>query len=124
MLGQFVQVYMDDILLFSRTREEHRHHVRLVLETLRHNQLYAKASKCEFGRSSVGFLGHIISARGVAVDPRKIEAIRTWARPVSCTDVRRFVGLSNYYRKFVQGFANLAAYLPPCAARRPRSGGR
>ncbi len=111
MLGQFVQVYMDDILIFSRTREEHRRHVRMVLETLRHHQLYAKASKCEFGRSSVGFLGHIISARGVAVDPRKIDAIRAWARPVSCTDVRRFVGLSNYYRKFLKGFANLAAPL-------------
>ena len=83
----------------------------MVLKTLRHHQLYAKASKCEFGRSSVGFLGHIISARGVAVDPRKIDAIRAWARPVSCTDVRRFVGLSNYYRKFVKGFANLAAPL-------------
>ena len=96
MLGQFVQVYMDDILIFSRTREEQRHHVRMVLETLSHHQLYAKASKCEFGRSSVGFLGHIISARGVAVDPRKIGAIRAWARPVSCTDVRCFVGLSYY----------------------------
>ena len=111
MLGRFVQVYMDDILIFSRSREEHRRHVRMVLATLRHHKLYAKASKCEFGRSSVGFLGHIISESGVAVDPRKIAAIREWARPVTCTDVRRFVGLANYYRKFVKGFANLAAPL-------------
>jgi hypothetical protein len=95
MLGQFAQVYMDDILIFSRTREEHRRHVQMVLENFCHHQLYAKSSKCEFGRSSVGFLGHIVSARGVAVDPRKIEAIRAWACHVSCTDVRHFVGLSN-----------------------------
>ena len=124
MLYQLVQVYMDDILIFSRTREEHRRHVRMVLETLRHHQLYAKASKCEFGRSSVSCLGHIISARVVAVDPCKIEAIRAWARPVSCTDVRRFVGLSNYYRKSVKGFATLLPHLPPCAAQRPSFVGR
>ena len=72
MLGRFVQVYCDDIMIFSKTREEHLAHVRMVLETLRHLKLYAKASKCQFGRSSVGFLGHVISERGVAVDPSKV----------------------------------------------------
>ena len=108
MLGTFVQVYMDDILIFSRSKEEHLVHVRMVLETLRHHRLYAKASKCQFGRSSVGFLGHVISERGVAMDPRKVAAIRDWARPESCTDVRRFIGLANYYR-FVRGFSALTA---------------
>jgi hypothetical protein len=107
MLGRFVQVYCDDILIFSKTREEHLVHVRMVLETLRHHQLYAKASKCQFGRSSVGFLGHVISERGVAVDPRKVAAVAEWAAPTSCTDVRRFIGLANYYRKFVLRFSAL-----------------
>ena len=111
MIGRFVQVYCDDILIFSKTREEHLVHVRMVLETLRHHKLYAKASKCQFGRSSVGFLGHVISEHGVAVDPRKVAAVAEWATPTSCTDVRRFVGLANYYRKFVLRFSALAAPL-------------
>ena len=92
MLGRFVQVYMDDVLIFSRTREEHLVRVRMVLELLRHHKLYAKASKCQFGRSSVGFLGHVISERGVGMDPRKVAAIATWATPTFCTEVRRFLG--------------------------------
>ncbi len=111
MLGRFVQAYCNDILIFSKTREEHLVHVWMVLETLRHHQLFAKASKCQFVRSSVGFLGHIISERGVAVDPRKVAAVAEWATPTSCTDVRRFVGLANYYRKFVLLFSSLAAPL-------------
>ena len=111
MLGRFVQVYMDDILIFSKTKEEHLTHVRMVLETLRHHKLFAKASKCQFCRSSVGFLGHIISEHGVGMDPRKVAAVAQWARPTSCTEVRRFVGLANYYRRFVLRFSNLAAPL-------------
>ena len=113
MLGRFVQVYCDDILIFSKTREEHLVHVRMVLETLRHHKLYAKASKCQFGRASDGFLGHVISEHGVSVDPRKVAAVAEWAKPSSCTDsdVRRFVGLANYYRKFVLRFSALAAPL-------------
>ena len=96
-------------------------HMRMVLETLRHHKLYAKTSKCQFGRSSVGFLYHhdVISDRCFAVDPRKVAAVAEWATPTSCTDVRRFVGLANYYRKFVLCFSALAAPLTalcsPCA---------
>ena len=111
MLGRFVQVYCDDILIFSKTRAEHLTHVRMVLETLLHHQLYAKASKCQFGRPSVGFLGHVISERGVAVDPRKVAAVAEWATPASCTDVCHFVGLANYYSKFVLRFSAIAAPL-------------
>ena len=107
-------------MIFSKTREEHLVHVRMVLETLRHHKLYAKASKCQFGRSSVGFLGHVISERGVAVDPRKVAAIAEWATPLSCTDVRRFVGLANYYRKFVSRFSALAAPLTALCSPRSR----
>ena len=104
--------HCDDILIFSKTREEHLVHVRMVLETWLHHKLHAKASKYQFGRSSVGFLGHVISERGVAVDPRKVAAITEWATAVvhpECTDVCRFVGLANYYRKFVSRFSALAA---------------
>ena len=111
MLGSFVACYMDDILVFSRTAAEHQAHVRMVLETLQHHRLFAKASKCEFCRSSVAFLGHVISAAGVAVDPRKTSAVADWARPASCTDVRRFIGLANYYRRFCKHFAAMAAPL-------------
>jgi hypothetical protein len=120
MLGRFVQVYCDYILIFSKTRDEHLVHLRMVLETLCHHKLYAKASKCQFGRSSVGFLGHVISARGVAVDPRKVAAVSEWATPQSCTDVRRFVGLANYYRRFVLRFSALAAPLTALCSPRAR----
>jgi hypothetical protein len=83
----------------------------MVLETLRHHQLVAKASKCQFVRFSVGFLGHVILERGIAVDPRKVAAVAEWATPTSCTDVRRFVGLAKYYCKFVLRFSSLAAPL-------------
>ena len=81
MLGRFVLVYCEDILIFSKTHKEHLAHVRMVLETLRHHKLYAKASKCQFGRSSVDFLGHVISERGVAVDHSKVAAVAEWAPP-------------------------------------------
>ena len=85
----------------------------MVLETLHHNSLFAKVAKCAFCRSSVAFLGHVISAAGVTVDLRKTEAIREWPRPASCTNVRHFMGLANYYHKFVKGFATVAAQLQP-----------
>ncbi len=87
MLRRFVEVYCDDMLVFSKMREEHLVHVHMVLETLQHHQLYAKASKCQFGRLSCGFLGHVISEHGIAVDPSKVAAVAEWATPQSCTDV-------------------------------------
>ncbi len=78
---------------------------------MRHHKLYAKASKCRFGHSSVRFIGHDISEQSVAVDPRKVAAVAEWATQQSCTNVRRFVGLANYYHKFVLRFSALAAPL-------------
>ena len=121
MIGRFVAVYIDNILIFSSSdKEEHLSHLCMVLATLRHHSLFAKASKCAFGRSSVAFLGHVISAAGVAVDPRKTAAVSEWVTPASCTDVRSLVGLANYYRKFVDRLAKLAALLTTLCSPRAR----
>jgi len=110
-LHRSVVVYMDDLLCYSPTLEQHLHDVREVLAILRQEKLYVKASKCEFGRRELGFLGHRVSAAGVAVDPRKISTVRDWPTPTSSADLRRFVGLCNYYRRFIDGYADIAAPL-------------
>ena len=96
-LGRCALVYMDDCLVHSPTLEQHLLDVEEVLEIFRRRKLYAKSSKCEFGRSELGFLGHRLSANGVTVDPRKVQSIREWATPTSGAEVRRFTGLANYY---------------------------
>ena len=108
-LDSFVIVFIDDILIYSRSREEHEQHLRVVLQTLRDSQLYAKFSKCDFWLSSVAFLGHVVSAEGIQVDPKKIEAVKNWPRPASATEIRSFLGLAGYYHRFVEGFSSIAA---------------
>ena len=110
-LHRSVVVYMDDLLCYSPSLEQHLRDVREVLAILRQEKLFVKASKCEFGRSELGFLGHRVSAAGVAVDPRKVSAVRDWPVPASNVELRRFVGLCNYYRRFVDGYADVAAPL-------------
>ena len=110
-LGRCALVYMDDCLVHSPTLAQHLLDVAEVLEIFRRRKLFAKSSKCEFGRRELGFLGHRLSADGVAVDPRKVQSILEWATPTSCTEVRRFTGLANYYRRFVEGYAEVAAPL-------------
>ncbi|KAA0060440.1 retrotransposon protein [Cucumis melo var. makuwa] len=107
-LDQFVIVFIDDILVYSVDRESHEEHLRIVLQTLREKQLYAKFSKCEFWLEQVVFLGHVVSAKGVSVDPQKVEAIVNWGRPISATEVRSFLGLAGYYRRFIEDFSRLA----------------
>ena len=107
-LDKFVVVFIDDILVYSKSEEEHAEHLRLVLETLREHKLYAKLRKCEFWRKEVGFLGHILSAGGIAVDPEKIQAILHWKTPTSVTEIRSFLRLAGYYRKFVENFSSIA----------------
>ncbi|KAI4310675.1 hypothetical protein MLD38_035634 [Melastoma candidum] len=108
-LDHFVVVFIDDILVYSKSREEHREHLAIVLQTLRENKLYAKLSKCEFWLENVAFLGHVISAAGVEVDPSKIEAIKGWPRHTNVTEVQSFLGQARYYRRFVEGFSKIVA---------------
>ena len=110
-LGRCALVYMDDCLVHSATLEQHLLDVAEVLEIFRRRKLFAKSSKCEFGRPELGFLGHRLSKAGVSVDPRKVQSIVEWATPTTCAEVRRFTGLANYYRRFVEGYAEVAAPL-------------
>nr|GEU50253.1 putative reverse transcriptase domain-containing protein [Tanacetum cinerariifolium] len=107
-LDKFVIVFIDDILVYSKTREEHEDPLRIVLEILLQKKLYAKFSKCDFWLGQVAFLGHIVSANGITVDLAKVEAITKWLRPTTVTEVKIFLGLAGYYRRFVEGFSLLA----------------
>ncbi|KAL9285831.1 putative nucleotidyltransferase, Ribonuclease H [Arabidopsis thaliana] len=107
-LDEFVIIFIDDILVYSKSHEEHELHLRRVMEKLREQKLFAKLSKCRFWQREMGFLGHIVSEEGVSVDPEKIEAIREWPRPTNATEIRSFLGLARYYRRFVKGFASMA----------------
>ncbi|KAG8501111.1 hypothetical protein CXB51_003188 [Gossypium anomalum] len=104
-LDLFVVVFIDDILVYSQDENEHAEHLRLVLQILRDKQLYAKFSKCEFWLREVSFLGHVVSASGIRVDPSKISAILDWKPPRNITKVWSFLGLAGYYRRFVKGFS-------------------
>ena len=110
-LDKFVIVFIDDILVYSGSLEEHAEHLQTVLQILRELQLYAKFSKCQFWLDRVAFLGHVISVEGVSVDPKKIEAVVNWNPPKNVSEVRIFLGLAGYYRKFVEGFSKIAAPL-------------
>ncbi|GKA25987.1 putative reverse transcriptase domain-containing protein [Tanacetum coccineum] len=107
-LDRFVIVFIDDILIYSKSRKEHEGHLKLILNLLKKEELYAKFSKCEFWLSKVQFLGHVIDSEGIHVDPAKIEAIKDWASPKTPTEIRQFLGLAGYYRRFIEGFSKIA----------------
>jgi hypothetical protein len=110
-LRRFVLVFFDDILIYNRTWADHLRHLRAVLEELRRHQLFVKRTKCSFGASAVAYLGHVISAAGVAMDPVKVQAIHDWSAPRSARAVCGFLGLAGYYRKFVHNYGTVAAPL-------------
>ncbi|GJT65649.1 putative reverse transcriptase domain-containing protein [Tanacetum coccineum] len=107
-LDKFVIVFIDDILIYSKNKQEHEEHLKLILELLKKEELYAKFSKCEFWIPKVQFLGHVIDSEGIHVDPAKIESIKDWASPKSPTEIRQFLGLAGYYRRFIEGFLKIA----------------
>jgi hypothetical protein len=107
-LDKFVLVFIDDILIYSKTKEEHEEHLILVLQVLREHQLYAKYNKCDFFQKQIQYLGHVISEDGVAVDPEKIKAIMDWPTPRNVSEVRSFMGLAGYYRRFIKGFSKIS----------------
>jgi hypothetical protein len=107
-LDKFVIVFIDDILIYSKSREDHDHHLRIVLGRLRAHQLYAKLSKCEFWLKKIAFLGHILTSEGIEVDPSKVEAVSKWKQPSNVSEVRSFLGMAGYYRRFIKGFSSIA----------------
>ncbi|GJR82055.1 putative reverse transcriptase domain-containing protein [Tanacetum coccineum] len=107
-LDKFVIVFIDDILIYSKNEREHEEHLKTILELLKEEKLYAKFSKCEFWIPKVQFLGHVIDSRGIHVDPAKIESIKDWASPKTPTEIRQFLGLAGYYRRFIEGFSKIA----------------
>lgn len=110
-LDKFIIVFFDDILIYSKTREEHDEHLRITLQTLREKQLFAKKLKCSFWLTRVQFLEYVVSEDGIHVDPKKIEAMLKWEQPRSVTETRSFLSWAGYYRKFVQDFLKLTSPL-------------
>src|SRR5512145_580194 len=101
MLNTNVLVYLDDILIFSKNIPDHLQHLRQALDLLRQHKLYAKLPKCEFFKSEVSFLGHVISAKGIQVDKHKTQTIKNWPIPQNLKELQSFIGLANYYRRFI-----------------------
>ena len=108
-LDQFVVVFIDDILIYSKSEEEHEVHFRIVIQALRDHQLYAKFSKCEFCLIEVRFLGNVVSASSVSMNLEKVEVLMSWKRPKSVFEILNFLGLEGYYRRFIEDFSRLAA---------------
>ncbi|GJZ85932.1 putative reverse transcriptase domain-containing protein [Tanacetum coccineum] len=107
-MDKFVIVFIDDILIYSKMKEDHENHLRLMLDLLRKEKLYAKFSKCEFRLQEVHFLGHVVNHDGIHVDPSKIEAVKSWKAPTTPSEVRSFLGLVGYYKGFIENFSKIA----------------
>lgn len=119
-LRDFVVVFLDDILIFSRSWSKHLNHVRTVLDVLRENKLFCKSSKCEFGAEEVLFLGHRIDGSHISPDPKKVNAVRTWPSPSNVTEVRQFLGFTNYFRRFIEHYSSIAKPLEEITGKHAR----
>jgi hypothetical protein len=106
-LDNFFLIFIDDILIYSKSEEEHEQHLKIVLQTLCEHKLYAKFDKCDFYQKKIQYLGHVISEEGIAVDPKKIKAIMEWHVPKNVADIRSFMGITGYYRWFIEGFSKI-----------------
>ncbi|KAJ9507562.1 hypothetical protein QJQ45_019379 [Haematococcus lacustris] len=111
LINECVLVYIDDILVMSNTPEEHVQHLRQVLQLMRENRFYAKLAKWEFNKTQLAFLGHIVGSKGIAVDPAKVQVVKEWPTPRNLKDLQAFLGLTNYFRRFIPNFSSLAAPL-------------
>ncbi|GJR84695.1 putative reverse transcriptase domain-containing protein [Tanacetum coccineum] len=107
-LDKFIIIFIDDILTYSRKKKEHEEHLKAILELLKKEESYAKFSKCEFWIPKVQFLGHVIDSQGIQMDPAKIESIKDWASPKTLTEIRQFLGLVGYFRRFIEGLSKVA----------------
>ena len=110
-------VFVDNILIYSQSKEEHEDHLQIVFQALRDHQLYAKFNKCEFWLTEARFLGHVVSGLGVSVDPEKVEAAMSWERLKSIFEISSFLGLVGYYRRFIKDFSWLTALMTRLAGR-------
>ena len=110
-IGKFVVVYFDDILIYSRSVDEHIDHIKQVLDVLRAEKLYANMEKCSFCTNKVVFLGYVVSGQGIEVDESKVDAIKNWPTPINVSQVRSLLGLAGFYRRFVKDFSTIAAPL-------------
>ena len=106
-LDKFFLVFIEDIMVYSNNKQEHKEHLHVVQQVLREHQLYAKFSKCNFYKPQIQYLGHIISKRGIAVDPKNIKSIKDWSTPTSVTYIKYFLGLVGYYRNFIENFSRI-----------------
>lgn len=120
-LNKFVIVFIEDILIYSRNQEEHAEHLRTILELLKAEQLYAKFYKCEFWFPCVQFLRHVINNKGIHVDPAKIKAIKEWSSPSNPTEIRQFLGLAGYYKRFIENFSKIAKPLTELTQKKKKS---
>ncbi|GJU29897.1 putative reverse transcriptase domain-containing protein [Tanacetum coccineum] len=107
-MDKFIIVFIDDILIYSKNKQEHEEDLKIILELLKKEELYAKFSKCEFWIPKVQFIGHVIDNKGIYMDPAKIESVKDWASPKTPTEIRQFLGLAGYYRRFIEGFSKIA----------------
>ena len=110
-LDKFMVVYLDDIVVYSAAMEEHKEHLAKVFQKLRDNQLYVKREKCSFAQGSIKFLGHVVDRGHIKMDLEKVRAIQEWRTPANVKELRSFLGLANYYRRFIEGYSRKAAPL-------------
>jgi hypothetical protein len=110
-LNKFIVVFINDILVYSKSEEEHEEHLRLALQKLREHRLYAKLSKCEFWMKQVDFLGHVILKGGISMDPSKVQDVLSWNAPTSVGDIQSFLRLAGYYQRFIEGFSKISKHM-------------